>query len=202
MRWVAGWKPDLEQWVCFDTAFHATLPEVAATYAVPAAWRRDGLRRYGFHGLNHQHISEVVTRRFGARSASSGEPLRLISCHLGAGCSLCAVRGGRSIDTTMGFTPLEGLVMGTRSGSIDPGLILHQLRHGMGEVQSESNPLARSHAPPPSKQPDQPMQAACPPDDAQIRTRGSGAGDDRQNEVGPWLQGSVFVNVSPVRKAA
>jgi acetate kinase len=77
----------------------------------------------------------VVTQRFGVRSATTSEPLKLISCHLGAGCSLCAVQGGHSIDTTMGFTPLEGLAMGTRSGSIDPGLILHQLRLGMGEVQ-------------------------------------------------------------------
>jgi acetate kinase len=135
MRWMASWKPELEQWVCFDTAFHATLSEEAYTYPLPGGWRRMGLRRYGFHGLNHQHISEVVTQHFGAHSAATAEPLKLISCHLGAGCSLCAIKGGRSVDTTMGFTPLEGLMMGTRSGSVDPGLILHLLRHGIGEQQ-------------------------------------------------------------------
>lgn len=117
--WFARRRPDLQQWACFDTAFHATLPPEAHTYALPAAWRGQGLRRYGFHGLNHQHVSEVVAAP------------RLISCHLGAGCSLCAIAAGRSIATTMGFTPLEGLVMATRSGSVDPGLLLHLLRHGL-----------------------------------------------------------------------
>ena len=123
MRWLGRWKPAMEQWACFDTAFHGTLPAAARTYAIPARWRAEGLRRFGFHGLNHQHVAETVARR--------GEDLRLISCHLGAGCSLCAIRGGRSIATTMGYTPLEGLVMATRSGSIDPGLLLHQLRRGL-----------------------------------------------------------------------
>jgi acetate kinase len=123
MRWLSRWQPGLTQWACFDTAFHGTLPAAARTYAIPARWRAEGLRRFGFHGLNHQHVAETVARR--------GEDLRLISCHLGAGCSLCAIRGGRSIATTMGYTPLEGLVMATRSGSIDPGLLLHQLRRGV-----------------------------------------------------------------------
>lgn len=132
MRWVEHWQPHLEQWACFDTAFHSTLPPEAHTYALPKAWRQAGLRRFGFHGLNHQHISEEVARRSGAGAWPSGvTPLRLISCHLGAGCSLCAIRDGRSIATTMGFTPMEGLVMATRSGSVDPGLLLHQLRSGM-----------------------------------------------------------------------
>ncbi len=117
------WRPGLAQWACFDTAFHHTLPEEAFTYAIPAAWRRQGLRRYGFHGLNHQHVSEMVAAP------------RLISAHLGAGCSLCAIAGGRSVATTMGFTPLEGLVMATRSGSIDPGLLLHRLRQGVSQEQ-------------------------------------------------------------------
>jgi acetate kinase len=112
-------QPDLAQWACFDTAFHSTLPVEACTYAIPARWREQGLRRFGFHGLSHQHVSEVVRAP------------RLISCHLGAGCSLCAIAAGRSIATTMGFTPLEGLVMATRSGSIDPGLLLHLLRQGV-----------------------------------------------------------------------
>ena len=131
MHWLHRRRPDLPQWACFDTAFHATLPAAAHTYAVPAAWRRDGLRRFGFHGLNHEHVSQVVARGQVERPATA--PLRLISAHLGAGCSLCAIRGGRSIDTTMGFTPMEGLVMATRCGSIDPGLLLHQLRQGMTE---------------------------------------------------------------------
>jgi acetate kinase len=99
---------------CFDTAFHATLPAPAATYALPRAWRaRYGVRRYGFHGLSHS---------FASRAA--GDARRVVSCHLGAGASLCAVLDGRSVDTTMGFTPLEGLVMATRSGSVDPGMLL------------------------------------------------------------------------------
>ncbi|MFM9048032.1 MAG: acetate/propionate family kinase [Cyanobium sp.] len=117
------WRPDLAQWACFDTAFHHTLPPEAYTYAIPSQWRQQGLRRYGFHGLNHQHVSEVVVAP------------RLISCHLGAGCSLCAVADGRSMATTMGFTPLDGLVMATRSGSVDPGLLLHLLREGVSKEQ-------------------------------------------------------------------
>ena len=113
------WRPQLPQWACFDTAFHHTLSPAASTYALPAVWREQGLRRFGFHGLNHQHVSEVVTVE------------RLISCHLGAGCSLCAIRDGVSVATTMGFTPLEGLVMASRSGSLDPGLLLHLLRQGV-----------------------------------------------------------------------
>jgi acetate kinase len=114
--------PDLPAVACFDTAFHATIPEPARTYALPAAWReRWDLRRYGFHGLSHAWIA----RRVGAP--------RVVSCHLGAGASLCAIRDGRSVATTMGFTPLEGLVMATRSGSVDPGLVLWLQQHeGVG----------------------------------------------------------------------
>ena len=133
MRWLAAQQPKLEQWACFDTAFHATLPPEAATYAIPAEWRRQGLRRFGFHGLSHQHVAEVVAARF--PPAAAAPPLRLISCHLGAGCSLCAIAAGRSVDTTMGFTPLEGLVMATRCGSVDPGLLLYQLRRGLSVDQ-------------------------------------------------------------------
>jgi len=128
MRWLSRWQPGIAQWACFDTAFHSTLPVAARTYAIPAHWRAEGLRRFGFHGLNHQHVAETVTRRAAAADVAA---LRLISCHLGAGCSLCAIRGGRSIATTMGYTPLDGLVMATRSGSLDPGLLLHQLRRGV-----------------------------------------------------------------------
>ena len=124
--------PALEQWACFDTAFHASLPPAARTYAIPASWRRQGLRRYGFHGLNHGHVAAEVQRRYGGEA-----PLRLISCHLGGGCSLCAIRDGRSIATTMGFTPLEGLVMASRSGTVDPGLLLYQLRAGLDLAELE-----------------------------------------------------------------
>ncbi|WP_329247310.1 acetate/propionate family kinase [Actinoallomurus sp. NBC_01490] len=111
--------PGVPEVACFDTAFHAHLPEAAATYALPAAWRKEyGIRRYGFHGLSHAY----ATRRAG--ELLGGGPDRLVVCHLGAGASLCAVARGRSVDTTMGFTPLEGLVMATRSGSVDPGLLL------------------------------------------------------------------------------
>jgi acetate kinase len=107
---------------CFDTAFHATIPAAAATYALPAAWReRWPLRRYGFHGLSHAWVAERAGELSGREEDAA---LRVVSCHLGAGASLCAISGGRSVDTTMGFTPLEGLVMATRSGSIDPGLVL------------------------------------------------------------------------------
>jgi acetate kinase len=109
---------------CFDTAFHATMPAAASTYAVPADWReRFGARRYGFHGLSHAHVA----RRIGELSPG-GRDLRVVSCHLGAGASACAIRDGRSVDTTMGFTPLDGLVMATRSGSVDPGLVLWLIR--------------------------------------------------------------------------
>jgi acetate kinase len=111
--------PGLPAVACFDTAFHATLPAAASTYAVPEEWRRRyGIRRYGFHGLSHAHVARRAAELLGR------DDLRLVSCHLGAGASLAAVRNGRCLDTTMGFTPLEGLVMATRSGSVDPGLLL------------------------------------------------------------------------------
>jgi acetate kinase len=110
---------------CFDTAFHATLPDRAAVYAVPWRWTDDwGIRRFGFHGLNHAYVARRVPEILGRES----NELRIVSCHLGAGASLCAIADGRSVDTTMGFTPLEGLVMATRSGSVDPGALLWVLR--------------------------------------------------------------------------
>ncbi|MFI4984612.1 MAG: acetate/propionate family kinase [Solirubrobacterales bacterium] len=114
---------------CFDTAFHATLPAAAATYALPAEWSdRWRLRRYGFHGLSHAWVARRAPELLGRPAAD----LRIVSCHLGAGASLCAIAGGRSLDTTMGFTPLEGLVMATRSGSVDPGMLLWLLeREGL-----------------------------------------------------------------------
>ena len=113
---------------CFDTAFHATIPDAAATYAIPREWReRWAIRRYGFHGLSHACASRRVAELLGR----AGDPaLRVVTCHLGAGASLAAVLGGRSVDTTMGFTPLDGLVMATRSGSVDPGLVVWLAGHG------------------------------------------------------------------------
>src|SRR5439155_6877002 len=106
------------------TAFHTTIPHAASTYALPAEWRRRfDIRRFGFHGLSHAYIA-----RRAAEFAGAGA--RLVSCHLGAGASLCAIADGRSVDTTMGFTPLEGLVMATRSGSVDPGMLLWLLERG------------------------------------------------------------------------
>jgi len=118
--------PGVPAVACFDTAFHATLPAAAATYALPAEWRRRWpLRRFGFHGLSHawaaRRVADLLDRPLGE--------LRTVTCHLGAGASLAAVAGGVSVDTTMGFTPLEGLVMATRSGSTDPGLILWLEQH-------------------------------------------------------------------------
>jgi acetate kinase len=111
---------------CFDTAFHADLPPAAATYALPLEWReRLGVRRFGFHGLSHAYASRRAAELLG-RGLSD---LRIVTCHLGAGASLAAVEGGGSVDTTMGFTPLEGLVMATRSGTVDPGLVLWLLDH-------------------------------------------------------------------------
>jgi acetate kinase len=113
--------PDVPHVAVFDTAFHATLPDEAATYAVPSRWRDEwGIRRYGFHGLSVQWAAEQVRAR------------RLVVCHLGGGCSVTAVVDGRSVDTTMGFSPLEGVPMTTRAGSVDPGALLYLLReHGL-----------------------------------------------------------------------
>ncbi len=123
---VTARLPDSPAVACFDTAFHATLPPAAATYAVPDEWRaRYRVRRYGFHGLSHSYCAQRAASLLD-RPASQ---LRIVTCHLGAGASLAAVVGGRSVDTTMGFTPLEGLVMATRSGSVDPGLVLWLEEH-------------------------------------------------------------------------
>ncbi|MFI5707062.1 acetate/propionate family kinase [Kribbella sp. NPDC051620] len=113
---------------CFDTAFHRSIPDSAATYALPGRWRdRFGLRKYGFHGLSHAYVARRVPELL------DREVPRLVSAHLGAGASLCAIAEGRSVDTTMGFTPLDGLVMATRSGSVDPGLLLWlQTSGGLG----------------------------------------------------------------------
>jgi acetate kinase len=123
---VSAVLPDTPAVGCFDTAFHARMPAAASTYALPSEWRRRwGLRRFGFHGLSHSWATRRVAELMGVAAGS----IRVVSCHLGAGASLCAVDRGRSVDTTMGFTPLEGLVMATRSGSVDPGLVLWLEEH-------------------------------------------------------------------------
>jgi acetate kinase len=128
VRAVQRLVPDVPHVACFDTAFHATMPAAAATYALPGAWReRWALRRFGFHGLSHAWAVRRAPQIAGVDGSSA---LRILSCHLGAGASLCAARDGRSVDTTMGYTPLEGLVMATRSGSVDPGLVLWLIEHG------------------------------------------------------------------------
>lgn len=144
---VTALLPDIPAVACFDTAFHATIPAAAATYAVPEDWRkRYAIRRYGFHGLSHAWCSSRVATLTGAR--------RIVTAHLGAGASLAAVVDGRSVDTTMGFTPLEGLVMATRSGTVDPGLVLwlaeqeHLAPHEISEaLESRSGLLALAGTP-------------------------------------------------------
>jgi acetate kinase len=118
--------PDLPHVLCFDTAFHASMPDTAYAYGGPSDWLDRGLRRYGFHGLSHEYATQTAATLLGRPV----DGLRLVTCHLGGGCSLAAVDRGRSVDTTMGFTPLDGLVMTTRSGSVDPGLLLKLLREG------------------------------------------------------------------------
>jgi acetate kinase len=110
----------------FDTGFHSRLPEPAAVYPGPYEWLAQGIRRYGFHGINHQYCAERAAQLLGEDLRS----MKLVTCHLGNGCSLAAIREGRSVDTTMGFTPLEGLMMGTRSGSVDPGILTYLMRRG------------------------------------------------------------------------
>lgn len=130
--------PGVPHVACFDTAFHAGIPAAAATYAIPRAWReRWPLRRFGFHGLSHAYAA----RRSAELIGRPPEELRIVSCHLGAGASLTAIRHGRSVDTTMGFTPLEGLVMATRSGSVDPGLVLWLQEHGGLSVEAIADGL-------------------------------------------------------------
>lgn len=121
--------PEVPHVAVFDTAFHATLPPEARTYPLPEAWTRDwGIRRFGFHGLSHAYCARRAAELLGRPE----DALRLVICHLGHGCSASAVRGGRSLDTTMGFTPLDGLMMATRSGAVDPGILSYvQLHHGL-----------------------------------------------------------------------
>jgi acetate kinase len=126
--------PDVPHALCPDTAFHAALPERAKTYALPAEWRRRwGLRRYGFHGLSYAY----ATSRAAALLGRPEQELQLVLAHLGGGASVCAVRDGRSVDTSMGFTPLDGVPMSTRSGAVDPGLLLWLLDGRLGRDEAE-----------------------------------------------------------------
>ncbi|MEO0806410.1 MAG: acetate kinase [Cyanobacteria bacterium J06643_4] len=117
---------DIPQVAVFDTAFHSQMPAVAAIYPGPNEWLAQGIRRYGFHGISHQYCAYKAAKILGQPLDS----LRLIICHLGNGGSLSAVKEGRSVDTTMGFTPLDGLMMGTRAGSVDPGILIYLMRQG------------------------------------------------------------------------
>ena len=128
--------PKVPQVAAFDTAFHATLSEAARTYALPQKWTREwGIRRYGFHGLSHSYCSTEAAKRIGRQG------LRLVVAHLGNGASVSAVRDGLCVDTSMGFTPLEGLVMGTRSGTVDPGILVYLLRHKGLDAEALDNAL-------------------------------------------------------------
>ncbi len=119
--------PDVPHYACFDTVFHRTMPEAASTYPIPLEYRERGVRRYGFHGLS----CESIVRQL--RAEPGGLPKRLVIAHLGSGCSVTAVADGRSLDTTMGLTPTGGVVMGTRPGDLDPGLVLYLLRQMEGD---------------------------------------------------------------------
>src|SRR5438270_3811857 len=116
--------PDVPQVAVFDTGFHRTLPLAAKVYPGPYEWFERDIRRYGFHGINHEYCAHRAAHMLKREVAS----LKIVSCHLGNGCSLAAIDGGKSVDTTMGFTPIEGIMMGTRSGSVDPGILIHLMR--------------------------------------------------------------------------
>jgi acetate kinase len=136
--------PDVPHVAVFDTSFHQTMPVHAYLYGLPyVLYQRYGLRRYGFHGTSHRFVSRRVAELLGRRHDDAD--LRLITCHLGNGCSVAAMKGGRSIDTSMGFTPLEGLVMGTRCGDLDPAALLHIM--GREELSpAELNAMLNKHA--------------------------------------------------------
>jgi len=132
--------PRIPQVAVFDTGFHRTLPLQAMVYPGPYEWFERGIRRYGFHGINHEYCAHRAAQILQRDIAS----LKIISCHLGNGCSLAAIDSGKSVDTTMGFTPLEGVMMGTRAGSIDPGILIHLMRAGDASAQDLDNTLNRN----------------------------------------------------------
>lgn len=163
---VSAALPDLPAVASFDTAFHATLPAAASTYALPVGWRdRWSIRRYGFHGLSHAYVARRAHEMLGSRA----NRLRIVSCHLGAGASLCAIADGDSQDTTMGFTPLEGLVMATRSGSVDPGLLLWLLERSEITVDQMAEQLEHESG----------LKALAGVSDMRVVLGRAAAGDDR-----------------------
>jgi acetate kinase len=140
MRAIARARPDLPQIACFDTAFHHDMPRLATRLAIPLQYETEGVRRYGFHGLSYEYIAGELQKL--APALSKG---RVIVAHLGNGASLCAMEGGHSVDTTMGFSALDGLVMGTRCGNLDPGVVLYLLQqHGMAPEALEKLLYAES----------------------------------------------------------
>jgi acetate kinase len=140
IRAIAAMRPNLPQVVCFDTAFHHAMPQVATRFALPREYQAAGVRRYGFHGLSYEYIARRL-RDIAPNLAGKG----VIAAHLGNGASLCAMREGRSVDTTMGFTALDGLVMGTRCGNLDPGVVLFlEQQRGLTPHQVEDMLYRRS----------------------------------------------------------
>jgi acetate kinase len=131
---------DVPQVAVFDTAFHAHMPAAAAVYPVPYEWTEQGIRRYGFHGISHQYCAQKAAQILG----QDLKHLKLITCHLGNGCSMAAIQAGQSIDTSMGFTPLDGLMMGSRSGSIDPSILLYFMRQGKYSVDQMDQALNKA----------------------------------------------------------
>jgi acetate kinase len=135
---------DVPQVAVFDTSFHQTMEPRTYLYGLPyVLYQRHGVRRYGFHGTSHRYVSDRLSELLGR--GGDGRELRVVTCHLGNGCSVTAIRGGRSVDTSMGFTPLEGLVMGTRSGDLDPAIVLHvMMKEELGSL--EMNALLNKHS--------------------------------------------------------
>ena len=138
VRSIAATRPGLPQIACFDTAFHKDMPPVAARFALPHQYESDGIRRYGFHGLSYEYVAGQLAKL--APDIAKG---KVIVAHLGNGASLCAMRDSRSVDTSMGMTPLDGLVMGTRCGAVDPGVVLYLLRERDMTVQQVEDLLYR-----------------------------------------------------------
>lgn len=160
--------------VCFDTTFHATMPEHARTYAIPAAWRAAGVRRFGFHGLSHGY----ATRRAVELLALAPTTSRIVSCHLGSGASVAAVVGGRSIDTSMGFTPVEGLVMASRSGDVDAGAIAWLLSEGHADASRLARDLDEASG----------LQALCATGDMrQVVARADSGDEDASHALAVYV---------------
>ena len=132
--------PDAGHYACFDTVFHKTMPEAAKTYAIPEKYRKQGVRRYGFHGLSCESVMASL------REAGISAPKRMVIAHLGSGCSVTALVDGKSVDTTMGLTPTGGVVMGTRPGDLDPGLMLYLLRQMEGDAAKELEAMVNHNA--------------------------------------------------------